>query len=102
MAAAETPAAIAASPADFPRKLPSGEGVRWWGHAFRIFAGAPIMWIVLLVIYVAAMWLIDRGLARFPIVQTLIWLVLYPLIAAATVGVSQRIDRNEEVTFGDL
>jgi hypothetical protein len=50
--------------AESPQRMPAGRGASWWGEAWRLFKGAPGIWIVILVIFVV----ISMGLSLLPFV----------------------------------
>jgi uncharacterized membrane protein len=52
-----TPGAPAPPPEGWA--VPAGRGVDWWGAAWRLFTGAPAVWILITIIYVAIMMLLS-------------------------------------------
>ena len=75
-----------------PRSVGAGEGVAWIGQGWRLFAKAPLMWIISLVILV----IIAIVLAFIPIIGSLAFQVLTPVFAAGFVVACRSLERGGE------
>ena len=60
---------------------PAGAGVDWIGHGWRLFARAPLMWIISMVI----LFVIAIALGLIPILGHFVFQVLWPVFAAGLV-----------------
>lgn len=80
------------------RSVGAGEGVAWIGQGWRLFAKAPLMWIISLVI----LFIIAIALALVPILGQVIFQVLNPVFAAGFVVACRALERGGEFELEHL
>jgi hypothetical protein len=77
-----------------PRSLPAGAGVEFWGEAWRIFAAAPLPWILIVLIYVV----ISLALGWIPVVGGLVSTVLTPVFGGGVMLACHALARGEPLS----
>jgi len=98
-----------ADPAVAPHALPSapppggwavaaGRGVDWWKEGWRLFMAAPLIWIVITVLFVVIMFC----LALIPFIGQIASTLLYPVMGAGVLIGSRALDRGGQLTVGHL
>ena len=63
------------------KALPAGAGMSWIGEGWKLFTRAPLMWIVMMVV----LFIVMIVMAFIPVVGTLAWQILTPVIAGGLV-----------------
>lgn len=63
------------------KSLPAGAGLSWIGEGWKLFTQAPLMWIVMMVV----LFIVAIVMAFIPIVGSLAWQILTPVIAGGLV-----------------
>lgn len=76
----------------------AGHGAVWWGSAWRIFTAAPVIWIVITIVYVAIMML----LSLIPILGQLAVSLLHPVFAGGIVLGCREQDRGGALSVQHL
>jgi uncharacterized membrane protein len=76
----------------------AGEGVAWIGQGWKLFAKAPLMWIISLVILL----IIAIALALVPLVGSLIFQVLNPVFSAGFVVACRAMERGGDFELEHL
>jgi uncharacterized membrane protein len=96
------PTLPAAAPAAGPPRegwaVGANRGVAWWGDGWRLFTRAPLIWIVITLIYAALM----VGLSLLPVVGHIAATVLTPVLAAGVLLGCRALERGGELTVGHL
>jgi uncharacterized membrane protein len=85
-------------PGRVPHRLAAGDGAAFWGEAWRIFCAAPLVWIAIIVIYVA----LSLVLVFIPVLGTLAHTVLTPVFAGGMMLGCQALARGEPLEIGHL
>jgi uncharacterized membrane protein len=85
-------------PAREPRRLPAGQGVAFWSEAWRIFLAAPLVWILILVIYVC----ISIVLALIPVIGSLAHTILTPVFVGGMMLGCHALARGEPLEISHL
>lgn len=85
-------------PAREPRRLPAGQGASFWSEAWRIFLAAPLIWILILVIYVC----ISIVLVLIPVIGSLAHTILTPVFAGGMMLGCHALARGEPLEIGHL
>jgi uncharacterized membrane protein len=93
-----TAATPPARPAREPRRLPAGQGTAFWSEAWRIFLAAPLIWILILVIYVC----ISIVLVIIPVIGSLAHTILTPVFAGGMMLGCHALARGEPLEVGHL
>ena len=78
--------------------VPAGRGADWWGSAWRLFAAAPAIWIVITILYVAIMLL----LSLVPLVGQIAVSLLHPVFAGGIVLGCREQDRGGALSVQHL
>ncbi|MEP6677802.1 MAG: BPSS1780 family membrane protein [Betaproteobacteria bacterium] len=81
-----------------PRRLAAGQGTAFWSEAWRIFQAAPLVWILILLIYVC----ISIVLVFIPVIGSLAHTVLTPVFAGGTMLGCHALARGEPLEVGHL
>lgn len=81
-----------------PQAVGASRGARWWTEAWRMFAAAPAIWLVIAVIYIALM----LGLALVPVIGPLASTLLTPILAGGALQGARAVDRGEPLAVGHL
>jgi uncharacterized membrane protein len=75
-----------------PRTRSAGEGVTWIGEGWRLFAKAPLMWIVsVLVLFVLAI-----VVSLVPIIGSIAWQIISPAFSAGFMVACYSLERGGE------
>lgn len=75
-----------------PKTRPAGEGVTWIGEGWRLFAKAPLMWIVsVLVLFVLAI-----VVSLVPIIGSIAWQIISPAFSAGFMVACYSLERGGE------
>lgn len=93
-----TAATPPARPTREPRRLPAGQGASFWSEAWRIFLAAPLVWILILVIYVC----ISIVLVFIPIIGSLAHSILTPVFAGGVMLGCHALARGEPLEVAHL
>jgi uncharacterized membrane protein len=81
-----------------PKSTPAGEGVNWIGAGWRLFAKAPLMWVVsMLVLFVLAI-----VVNLIPIIGSLAWQILSPVFTAGFMVACRALERGGEFEIEHL
>ena len=80
------------------RVVAAGDGVEWIAAAWRLFVQAPLMWIVMIVLY-AVFFVV---LAFVPILGSLLGYVLYGVIGAGWLAGAQAVAQGEKLELDHL
>jgi uncharacterized membrane protein len=78
--------------------VPAGRGADWWGSAWRLFAAAPGIWIVITILYVAIMML----LSLVPLLGQVAVSLLHPVFAGGIVLGCREQDRGGALSVQHL
>lgn len=81
-----------------PRHLPAGEGSAFWGEAWRIFCAAPLVWMLIVIAYLA----ISIVLSIIPVIGSLAHLVLTPVFVGGMMLGCHALARGEPLEFAHL
>jgi len=76
----------------------AGRGAHWWSEGWRYFTAAPVIWIVIAILYLAIM----IGLAVIPIIGQIASMLLHPALTAGLMLGCRTQERGEELTVGHL
>ena len=76
----------------------AGRGMDWWKEGWRLFTAAPMIWIVITVLFFVIMF----GLALIPFIGQIASTLLYPVLGAGILIGSRAIDRGGQLTIGHL
>jgi uncharacterized membrane protein len=94
--------APAAGPASAPPAdgwaVAAGHGLDWWGSGWRLFTAAPLIWIAIVVLFVAILFV----LAFIPIVGQIASTLLYPVFGGGILLGARALERGEPLTVGHL
>lgn len=80
------------------KSLPVGAGMSWIGQGWKLFARAPLMWIVLMVV----LFVVAIVMMFIPIVGSLAWQVLTPVIAGGFVVGCWSLENGGELEIEHL
>jgi hypothetical protein len=78
--------------------LPALRGARWIGESFRLFGGAPLVWISLCLSWIG----ISFALIFVPIIGAPIASFLQPAFAASFAIIAYRQSHGERISMGEL
>jgi uncharacterized membrane protein len=76
----------------------AGHGASWWTDAWRLFTAAPVIWIVIALIYVALM----IGLHFIPLIGQIAGTILTPVLVGGVMLGCRELDRGGDLTVGHL
>jgi hypothetical protein len=76
----------------------AGRGMDWWKEGWRLFTAAPMIWIVITVLFFVIMF----GLALIPFIGQIASTLLYPVLGAGILIGSRALDRGGQLTIGHL
>ena len=76
----------------------AGRGAAWWGEGWRLFAAAPVVWIVIAILYLAIL----IGLSLIPIVGQIASTLLHPALTAGLMLGCRAQSRGGELTIAHL
>ena len=93
-----TAATPAPRPKREPRRLPAGQGTAFWSEAWRIFQAAPLIWILILLIYIC----ISIVLLFIPVIGSIAHTVLTPVFAGGVMLGCHALARGEPLEVGHL
>ena len=79
-------------------RVDAGRGWGWITEGWRLFAGAPGVWIVILLIYLG----INVVLSLIPLIGGLAYLLLSPVLTGGILYGADRQARGETLEIGDL
>jgi len=80
------------------RTVAAGAGLEWLVSAWRLFVQAPLMWIVMIVLY-AVFFLV---LALVPVLGSIVGYILYGVIGAGWLAGAQAVARGEKLEIDHL
>ena len=80
------------------RTVAAGEGLEWLIAAWRLFVAAPVMWMVMVVLYAVFMLV----LAFVPVVGTLFGFLLYGVISAGWLAGAAAVAHGENLELDHL
>lgn len=80
------------------RKVASGHGWMWLRQGFGLFRKSPLMWIVLLMVYI----LIIIGASIIPLIGQLLVTLFAPAFVVGFMLAAQAADRDEELELSQL
>jgi uncharacterized membrane protein len=78
--------------------VPAGRGVDWWGAAWRLFTGAPAVWILITIVYIAIMMV----LSFIPLLGQLGVSLLHPVFLGGIMLGCREQDRGGALTVQHL
>ena len=81
-----------------PRSVAAGNGATWWGEAWRLFAPAIGVWLLIVVI----LFVLSMVLALVPVVGHLASQVLFPVFMGGLMLGCRAIDRGQPLTVNHL
>jgi uncharacterized membrane protein len=87
-----------AGPAREPRRLAAGQGAEFWSEAWRIFTAAPLIWILILIIYVC----ISIVLVMIPVIGSVAHTILMPVFMGGLMLGCHALARGDPLTVGHL
>jgi uncharacterized membrane protein len=94
----QSPAPEAAPPPREGWAVAAGRGVEWWRYGWQLFREAPLVWIVLIVLFVAVIF----GLSLIPFIGQLASTLLYPVLGAGVLVGTRDLDRGGTLSVGHL
>ena len=80
------------------RGLPAGAGISWIGEGWQLFARAPLMWIVSLVL----VFLVALALGFVPVIGQVAFQLLQPVIAAGFMVACRSLEKGGEFELEHL
>lgn len=80
------------------RTVDAGEGLVWITSAWKLFVAAPMMWIVMIVLY-AVFYLV---LAFLPVIGSLLGYLLYGVIGAGWLAAAHAVAKGEKLEIDHL
>ena len=92
------PAGAGGLPPESPRSVATGNGVSWWGEAWRLFLPSVPVWLLIVVILVV----LSVVLALIPVVGHLASQVLFPVFMGGLMLGCRAIDRGQPLTINHL
>src|SRR3989338_2706613 len=78
-----------------PQSLAAGQGWEWIKQGFSLFKKAPLLWIVLLMIFLAA----AVAVSNIPVVGEPLVSLLMPVISVGLMTCCRSLENNEELEF---
>jgi uncharacterized membrane protein len=81
-----------------PRSVGAGNGVSWWGEAWRLFVPSFGVWLLVIVI----LFVLSMVLAIIPVVGHLASQVLFPIFMGGLMLGCRAIDRGQPLTVNHL
>lgn len=81
-----------------PQRLAAGQGWQWIKHGFALFRKAPLLWIVVLMICLAA----ALGLSSIPVIGEPLVSLLMPVILVGLMAGCRSLEHDEELELAHL
>ena len=76
----------------------SGQGLEWWKTGWHLFRGAPAIWVILMVLFIAILF----GLSFIPFLGQIASTLISPVLGAGVLVGARTQDRGGELTVGHL
>ena len=92
------PAQPAAAPPPDGASVPTGHGVEWWTHAWRLFTAAPGVWLAITIVYIAILF----ALSVIPLLGQFAVSLLHPVLAGGIVLGCREQDRGGTLKVSHL
>lgn len=81
-----------------PRSVAAGNGATWWAEAWRLFAPAIGMWLLIVIL----LFLLNAVLTVVPVIGSLATQVLFPVLIGGLMLGCRAIDRGQPLTVNHL